>query len=125
MSYAPLGLLRSLGKSLINGEGQAVIYRRVSSVYNATTGVTANTNTDTALTAVVGARKSQFVDGTLVHVPGEKLLISAVDLPTAPEAGDIVILAATDTASARRRVVAREIVGTQGTGIVYSVEVEP
>lgn len=124
-SYVPLALVKSLAQALISGEGQAVIYRRVSSAYNTTTGATVNTNTDTALRAVVGDRKSAFIDGTLVRLPGEKLLISPSDLTTAPQVGDVVILAASETASARRRVVSVKTVGTQGGDVVYSVEVEP
>lgn len=124
-SYVPLALVKSLAQSLIGGEGQAVIYRRVTATINTTTGATSNSNSDTALRAVVGDRKSQFINGTLVRMPGEKLLISPADLTTAPQVGDVVILAATETASARRRVVSVKTVGTQGGDVVYSIEVEP
>ena len=125
MSFVPAGLVASLTKQVVGGEGQPIIYRRVSHSVNTTTGVATATNVDTSLRAVVSARKSQFIDGTLVRLPGEKVLIAAVDLPAAPEAGDVVILAATDTPAARRRVVHRKLVGTQGIDLAYIVEVEP
>ena len=124
-SYVPLALVKSLAQALIAGEGQAIIYRRVSSAYNTATGSTVSTNTDTPLRAVVGDRKSAFINGTLVRMPGEKLLISPSDLATPPQVGDVVILAASETAAARRRVVSVKTVGTQGGDVVYSVEVEP
>lgn len=125
MSFVPVGLVASLAKQVVNGEGQPVIYRRVTHSINTSTGVATATNVDTPLRAVVSDRESEFIDGTLVRLPGEKVIIAASDLATEPEAGDVVILAAADSASARRRVVRRKLVGTQGVNLAYVVEVEP
>jgi len=125
MSFVPAGLVASLAKQVVNGEGQSVIYRRVTHSINTSTGVATATNADTALRAVVSGRESKFIDGTLVRLPGEKVIIAASDLATPPEAGDVVILAAADSASARRRVINRKLVGTQGVNLVYVLEVEP
>lgn len=125
MSFVPAGLVASLAKQVVNGEGQPVIYRRVTHSLNTSTGVATATNADTALRAVVSARGSRFIDGTLVRLPGEKVIVAASDLSTEPEAGDIVVLAAADSASARRRVVSRTLVGTQGVNLAYVLEVEP
>lgn len=125
MSFVPAGLVASLAKQVVNGEGQSVIYRRVTHSINTSTGAATATNADTALRAVVSGRESKFIDGTLVRLPGEKVIIAASDLATPPEAGDVVILAAADSASARRRVINRKLVGTQGVNLVYVLEVEP
>lgn len=125
MSFVPAGLVAALAKQVVNGEGQPVIYRRVTHSINTSTGVATATNVDTALRAVVSGRESKFIDGTLVRLPGEKVIIAASDLATEPEAGDIVILAAADSASVRRRVINRKLVGTQGVNLAYVVEVEP
>lgn len=125
MSFVPAGLVAALAKQVVNGEGQSVIYRRVTHSLNTSTGVATATNTDTALRAVVSGRESRFIDGTLVRLPGEKVIIAASDLATPPEAGDVVILAAADSASARRRVINRKLVGTQGVNLAYVLEVEP
>jgi hypothetical protein len=125
MSFVPAGLVASLAKQVVNGEGQPVIYRRVTHSINTSTGVATATNVDTALRAVVSGRESKFIDGTLVRLPGEKVIIAASDLATEPEAGDVVILAAADSASVRRRVINRKLVGTQGVNLAYVVEVEP
>lgn len=124
MPIIPLSTMKSLAKTLINGEGQAVIYRKVTVTNVVTTGSTTISNSDTALTAYVGNRKAQFKNGTLVQVPGERLLISALDLAVVPQVGDVVILAASDTPAARRRVVLVDFVSTQGSNIMYIVEVE-
>lgn len=125
MSFVPAGLVASLAKQVVNGEGQSVIYRRVTHSINTSTGVATATNADTALRAVVSGRESKFIDGTLVRLPGEKVIIAASDLATEPEAGDVVILAAADSATARRRVITRNLVGTQGVNLAYVLEVEP
>lgn len=125
MSFVPAGLVASLAKQVVNGEGQPVIYRRVTHSIDTSTGVATATNVDTPLRAVVSDRESEFIDGTLVRLPGEKVIIAASNLATEPEAGDVVILAAADSASARRRVINRKLVGTQGVNLVYVLEVEP
>lgn len=124
MPIIPLSTMKSLAKNLINGEGKAIIYRSVVVTNVIATGSTTTVNTDTALVAYVGNRKAQFKNGTLVQVPGERLLISSLDLSTTPAVGDVVILASTDTSAARRRVVLVDIISTQGSDIMYAVEVE-
>jgi len=124
MPIIPLSTMKSLAKTLINGEGKSVIYRSVTVTNVVASGSTTVSNSDTALTAYVGSRKAQFKNGTLVQVPGERLLISALDLSVTPKIGDVVILAASDTPTARRRVVLVDFVSTQGSDIMYIVEVE-
>jgi len=124
MSIIPLSTMKSLAKNLINGEGKAIIYRQVTVTNVVATGSTTTVNTDTALMACVGSRKAQFKNGTLVQVPGERILISSLDLATPPKVGDIVILASSDTSTARRRVAIVDFVSTQGSDIIYIVEVE-
>lgn len=124
MPIIPLSTMKSLAKNLINGEGKAIIYRSVVVTNVIATGSTTTVNTDTPLMAYIGNRKAQFRNGTLVQVPGERILIPALDLATVPKVGDVVILAAADTPSARRRVVIADFVSTQGSDIMYIVEVE-
>ena len=58
MSFVPAGLVASLAKQVVNGEGQSVIYRRVTHSINTSTGVATATNADTALRAVVSGREA-------------------------------------------------------------------
>jgi len=116
--------MKSLAKTLINGEGQSIIYRQVTVTNVIATGATTIVNSDTPLVAYVGSRKAQFKNGTLVQVPGERILIPALDLSVTPKVGDVVVLSATDTSAVRRRVVFVDYVGTQGSDIMHIVEVE-
>ncbi len=124
MPIIPLSTMKSLAKTLINAEGKSIIYRQVTTTNVVASGSTTVSNSDTSLTAYVGSRKAQFKNGTLVQVPGERVLIPALDLAVVPAIGDVVILAATDSPSARRRVVLVDLVSTQGSDIMYAVEVE-
>lgn len=124
MPYLPIGTMRTMAKSLVNGEGQAIIFRRTTTTNNPTTGTPTTSNSDTALTAYVGARKRKFINGSLVVVPGERVLIAALDLALVPTAGDTVILGATEAAGIRRKVVSVRVSGAQGLDILYALEVE-
>lgn len=124
MAFLPITSMRTIAKSLINGEGQAIIFRRTTTTNNPTTGTPTTSNSDTPLRAYVGARKRQFINGSLVVVPGEKVLIAALDLAVVPVAGDTVILGATESAGLRRKVVSARASGAQGQDIMYSLEVE-
>lgn len=124
MPYLPIGTMRTMAKSLVNGEGQAIIFRRTTTTNNPTTGTPTTSNSDTALTAYIGARKRQFINGSLVVVPGERVLIAALDLALVPTAGDTVILSSSESAGVRRKVVSVKVSGAQGLDILYALEVE-
>lgn len=124
MAYLPIGTMRTMAKSLVNGEGQAIIFRRTTTTDNPTTGTPSTSNSDTPMTAYIGARKRQFINGSLVVVPGERVLIAALDLALVPTAGDTVILGSSESAGVRRKVVSVKVSGAQGLDILYALEVE-
>lgn len=71
--------------------GEATFRRVVNGAYNATTGATAETTTDTAIRGVLQDVRKQEVGG-MVQAGDKMMMVAAADLPTVPTIADRIVV---------------------------------
>jgi hypothetical protein len=114
-----MGLAQSLEKvagRVIDALGADVTIRYVTAgIYNTTTGVIGETESDTAIKGVVQAIRQNEVND-LVQASDKRLIVPAVELATAPETKDRVVIS-----SVVHQIIEVQTIDQDNTAITYEL----